>query len=463
MSLYTLVRLFILFFFSTLNSLGLSATTLETEFELPDTLINKVHTVSNIESLKKLKVVEETPVENGAIIYVTGYHHSGDRGGGFFMYEAHKSNPALEDGGINFKSDNLPGSWRRINYERITIAQFGALGGDMKDDTDAIQNAIDFVAKSRPPGVVHFLNGTYYVQEIVLRNGVSLQGEFRGTIIKPFPNEQGIYNDSLVRLPEGFVQQINFEGFMFFGDVDINGQKVRAPMHCFDLDANATNGGLWYSNFKNIVIDQFELDGIRLIGGTDYEENNRFHRVNQFLTFENIRVLRNSIKESVALYMYGQNGQINFINCSLSGHPDEERFGTNVWLESSSQNPNSVVKPGPQTSLINFDTCTFEHSENAFTIRGGYSINIHKSWFEGISKTFAIFDFSRGISIQNNKFSNASDKYVCYLENSTVSIVGNVFRQSSKPNFINLGKRKDLFRDQNYWEIPGTNNQTIID
>ncbi len=161
--------------------------------------------------------------------------------------------------------------------------------------------------------------------------------------------------------------------------------------------------------------------------------------------------------------MFGQNGQINFLNCSFSGHPEEEKTGSNVWLESTSQDPEAATKPGPQTSLINFDTCTIEHSENAFTIRGCYSININQSWFEGIDKTFAVFDFSRGITISNSKFSNAATEYVLYLEESSVSFVRNVLRQSNKPNIINLGKRKHYFGEQNYWEVPGTNQQTFLD
>jgi len=425
--------------------------------------VEGIPTVININALRMLDSINGQPLENGSICYVVGYYHSVDRGGGHFMYDTNIED-RKEDGGIHIKSNVLPGIWRRINYERITVDMFGALRGDELDDTDAIQSAIDYAAKNSPQGAIHFLNGTYYVQEIILRKGVSLLGEFGGTIIKPFPDMNGLYKESLVRLDSGFVEHVVMDGFLFYGDILIDGKKVSAPMHCFNFDADTTDGGIWYSSIKNVVVRQFAFDGIRLIGGTDFEANNIYQRVNQFLTFENVRVFRPSSEESIALYMFGQNGQINFVNCNFSGRNRADRIGTSVWLESTNQNPlNPMGGRGPQTSLINFDTCTFEHSDNAFTIKGGYSINIHRSWFEGLNKCIAVLDFSKGVSISYNIFSNADTDYLLLLDSdSIISLTNNVIRQAKKPTLINEGRRRNIMGNNNYWEVPGLPTVTIF-
>lgn len=428
--------------------------------------------VSNIEALKSIP-----NAKHGDMVYVQGYHNVNDRGGGNFYYidPLHDSN-IVPDNGMNIMPYSGQGIWKRINYREVSIAFFGARGGDALDDTQSIQEAIDFVGNlnltSFPKGgIVFFPKGTYYVQQIVLRNRVSLHGEYGGTIIQPIRDDNGLFKPSLVTLGKGFVEHVNLEGFTFYGTVkDSNSEEFdplntnEAGMHCFDFNANETNGGIWYSNFKNIHISRFKKTGIRFEGGTDYALNNTFNRVNQFISFENVRVLRSNSADSKSLYMYGQNAQFNFLNCSFSGvyDPLQNPPGINVWLESTSQDPEGILEPGPQTSLINFDTCTFENSDLGFHIEGAYAVNIKGCWFENLNKSFDVINYSRGVDISSNKFQNSGFTYLIFLDNSWVTFTNNTIRQAQRIEIIKRGRDRAFYGKNNYRETPGTSDQSYF-
>jgi Pectate lyase superfamily protein len=420
--------------------------------------------VQNIEELKNLK-----DRRTGDLVYVNGYYTISDKGGGYFSYlDPDSSKGITPDSGINIHPNDGIGIWKRINYGQVSVAYFGAIGSDAIDDTEAIQEAINVVAnyfKTSFPkgGIIYFPKGVYLVQEIILKNRVSLIGEYSGTIIKPTKKLNGTYNNSLVRLDDGFVENISVEGFMFYGDVPDDAStnpdqnsRIEVDMHCFDFNADGTDGGLWNSSFKNITIRKFKRDGMRFKGGSDYETNNYYDRVNQFNSFENIRIIKSNSVDSRAIYMFGQNAQINFINCTFSGSNSVDNAGTNVWIESTSQNPEGPVGPGPQTSLINFDTCTFENSERGFMISGAFAVNIRGCWFENLNSSLDILDFSRGIDISGNKFSNAGRVHLLSLENSGVSFTNNVIRQAQKVSILKLGSDRRYYGKNNYREVPGT-------
>lgn len=419
--------------------------------------------IANINALRNLGNSERVTINQGTLVYVIGYHHSGDQGGGFFIYDTNRAGNDREDFGFHIKSNVLSGIWKRINTQRTTVAQFGALGGDSKDDTEAFQRAMDYLGSLQPPGKLHIPRGVYYLQSLTLRSGVSIEGEFRGSIIRPFPNEYGQYAPALIELDQGYNDHINLEGILFVGEkdelIDGKNQKSNIGMHCFNLDADTTNGGLWYSSFKDIMITGFEGDGIRLVGGTDYEQNNIHGRVNQFLSFENVRIHRPSTPNSRCLYMYGQNAQVNFENCSFDGHYGPEFFGTNIYLESNSLPALYGYQRGPQTSVINFHTCTIQNSDIAVEMHGTYNISIEGSWFENVYRSVVVTNAARGISINRNKFSNAGYTYLLMMDESWVSFKDNIIRQKNPVELIKTGKGRRYFGDANYHEIPGTDIQ----
>lgn len=419
-------------------------------------------TVANIDRLRHLEEVEGKKIEHGDVIYVIGYYHSGDKGGGYFSYDNDLNKTKKEDFGINFKSKALPGFWTRINYDFVTIAHFGALGGDLNDDTKAIQNAIDYQAKQNPPGTLYFSRGVYYMQQMILKNGVSLNGEFRGTIIRPYKISDSTYAESLVVLDDGPVSNVRIDGLYFQGDYfNSKEDTIRryTPMDCFELNANATNGGLWFSTIKNVVITGFEGDALRLVGGTNYTTNNQNLRFNQFISFENFRITKSKSEFSRALYMYGQNAQIDFNNCNFDGSENYGEYGTCIYIESNEFYPYEGFQSGPQTSLINFRTSTFQNTDIAIEMHGVYNINVDACWFENVQRSLIIKDECRGISINRNKFSNAGSSFILQMEDSWVQFMGNVIRQKTPVKILKDGRKNKYFGRNNYYESQGTLDQ----
>ena len=81
---------------------------------------------------------------------------------------------------------DLPVSVQSRNFggKHVSIADFGAKGDGLADDTDAIQSAIDYAADNGG-GVVEFPVGVYLVSGITVKSDVSLYGESRiGTILR---------------------------------------------------------------------------------------------------------------------------------------------------------------------------------------------------------------------------------------------------------------------------------------
>ena len=295
----------------------------------------------------------------------------------------------------------------------------------------------------------YFPEGNYHVSQIVLKTGVSLVGTFEGSEIYPTTNQQGSYESALVVLDTGQVDYIEIKNLTFTGISDSGNQPV---MHCFDLDGDTTTGGIWHSSFDNVRIRMFKSHGIRIVGGDSFATNNTNQAVNQFLTFKNVRVIKTQDAASKGLYMYGQNAQMTFTNCTFNGEWEEgndDPVGANVWLESS---PNG----GPQTSLINFDTCIIERAEWGIIITGGYNINIRECWFENNEKAIKVIDNSQGVNITGSKFSNTGDTYVLHVEESGASFTHNVIRQANDTNMILKLTGHNYYGVNNFFDKNGT-------
>lgn len=103
--------------------------------------------ITTVESIAELLVIQN-PVD-GQTVYVKSYHAGLGKGGGGFEYISTKVTGS--NGITNFNG------WIRLNFQMITPEMAGAKGDGVNDDTDAIQQAINF-SKS-----IQFLSGTYKI------------------------------------------------------------------------------------------------------------------------------------------------------------------------------------------------------------------------------------------------------------------------------------------------------------
>lgn len=76
-----------------------------------------------------------------------------------------------------------------VDMRYVSVKDFGARGDGVTDDTDAIQEAIDYVDRYGG-GVVNFPIGVFLIRSIVVDGKVSLQGENKyGSVLKQIGGE----------------------------------------------------------------------------------------------------------------------------------------------------------------------------------------------------------------------------------------------------------------------------------
>lgn len=343
------------------------------------------------------------------LCYVKGHTYVGDGGGGIFMW---RTEPEFtvgayrnDNNGTIIDTGSSTGRWVRQFEGYINVLYFGALGTS-GDYTVAIQNAIDFAYLNSETEVikgstVFIPNGSYRVNTLLLKNGVSILGDSNEiTIIRPTLNHTADYMFKMDRGPI----ILNISNLKIFA-------ADGTDAGCFLFEAKVVNentgpfhGGLWNSSFKNIQIAGFRGHGIYLKGGTENQA-----LPNQFNTFENVRVgkeghFTNSLK------MEGQNGQHTFLNCTFDGF---NKPG-NVYARGHNVNisPNSRATTG----ILSFINCTFQQADYGIYMNYAENINIDGCWFEtlGVAITLngsggiGIYNSCRDITIQNCRFVNAA-------------------------------------------------------
>jgi len=359
--------------------------------------------VANLQALRG--VVGST---NGELYYVKGHTNVGDGGGGIFMWRTDDVfiNPGPsgiyknDNNGTILKTTSIPGQsigrWVRQFEGYINVLYFGALG-NTQDYTTEIQNAIDFAFLNTYNNIkgstVFIPNGSYRINTLLLKNGVPILGEsIDQTIIYTTANHNVDY---MFKMESGPV-------FLSMSNFNIVGQNTNAGCFLFEAQPIATapfHGGLWFSSFKNIKITGFKGHGIYLKAGTNGL------LPNQFNTFENVRVNKAS-DFNHSLKMSGQNGQHTFVNCSFDGY----NSGGNTFPKG--HNVNIAQDLNNTTAILSFINCSFQEADYGIYINYAENINIDGCWFENLGVAITIngteFNSCRDITIQNNRFANAS-------------------------------------------------------
>lgn len=390
---------------------------------------NSYKVVNNIVKLREI-------VGNlGDVIYVKGHTTEGDGGGGNFIWRTDSkfitgtTTPAplhsIDNDGTIIQAKpngvaNDSGRWVRQFNGFIDVRFFGAFGMYGINCTRKIQAAIDFAAINAivgdPPTkgtTVFFPDGGYVSDKIVLRSGVALLGDsFDRTVLmstisgdleyglgynSPYSGRLdsniGVYiNNYLFEMESGPVQ-ISMTNFNLYG------RNTDKGCFYFNAKTNGNHGGIWSSTFKNFKITSFNGNGIYLKGGG----GNNYSIPNQFLTFENVRVTRQT-DSSNALRMTGENGQITFLNCQFDGINLNGTRSKLTNVQISHDNLNSAA-------VISFINSTFQDSDYGISVDYAENITIDNCWFESVGIAINIDGTShscKGINIINNRFANAA-------------------------------------------------------
>ena len=152
-----------------------------------------------------------TNLINGSYTKTLGYYNINDDGGAIYLIRT-KTNDDIEDSGsIHFINNNLVAEIVANNC--VNVKQFGAKGDGLTDDTNKIQNCIDF-AKNEKKVIIP--KGIYMISNIHTLAGLSLEGINKDeSILKSIANNTistGLLSMNYTQIPKCYISNITLDG-----------------------------------------------------------------------------------------------------------------------------------------------------------------------------------------------------------------------------------------------------------
>mgnify|MGYP001634448933 FL=1 len=207
-------------------------------------LKNLFYSAQCYETLEKLK---ESTFEEGDVCYTSGYHMHNDGGGAMYMivYEP----TTIKDGGLVHEliTSNTLRAKMVLMDNRINVHQFGAYGDGMKDDTKAIQNAINTGMQ------IDFTCGkSYKITSPLKLNNSNQIINFNNATIVPY----NCYAISIEGTETASVQNVELNNLIIKCNNDGNGIKTSEYTKNICLNNFRFNG--IHTNNKGLLIDSCE-------------------------------------------------------------------------------------------------------------------------------------------------------------------------------------------------------------
>ena len=357
---------------------------------------NGVATLQNINDLRNYNEYADNKV-----IYIKGYYSAGDGGEGFFVYKPAET--LADNHGIIIKPASVSGNgrWIRQYSGYINVNYFGVIRDWLPSgfsNSDRIQKIIDFTEhlSSSPSNgwsnrlsdmTIQFPNGSYFIDKpLILKDRVKIVGG-AATIFTVNP---GASYDYMIKINSGPIVNCEIDNLL----LNLNNNNNIGGIYLKGV--GTPSGGIWLSKFKNINIINLKGNGIHLEGGN---ASSNYLLPNQFLIFENVRVVR-SDENYNSLRITGQQGQITFLNCTFDVNNGMVSKGVNVFIGKANVNDLGAA-------VISFINSTIQSSEYGVRMDAAENITFDNCWFEDLDIAIDIKD-SKGINILNSRFANAA-------------------------------------------------------
>lgn len=395
-----------------------------------------VNSLSIVENMAALKA--STGLAND-LVYLRGYYEPGDGGQGYFMW---KTDAAFinsgyyatpNDGTIVQVGTDQTGRWIRRYDGYIHAAYFGVLG-QWGNYTTQLQKAIDF-AELVAAGSVGYFNSTtifihsghFIVDHIVLKDGVSIQGEsIEKTNIYAGPNAAYSF---LVEIESGLVRS-NLSNLHFVGAYAGSGNTIKGAIAINAVTGPFGEGGMCNSTFKNIQINNFNGTGIYLKGSTS-----GFNPRNRSLVFENVRVSKGDLESTskYALHIEGTNREFTFNNCQFEGgNWQMPSKGKNVYIRGY-----AGVTPASMTFL----NCTIQNGDNGIYLDYAENITIDNCIFSQLGNGVVAdgtISPCYGINIINSRFGDVAGYGAMTPHPSSAYLIANGHCVKSINSMVNV-------------------------
>ncbi len=313
-------------------------------------------------------------------------YESTDYDGGFWYYDS--SYTGVDNTGtciITTSGARL----RRIFSGFYDVRWFGAKGDAVidpvtglltagTDDTTAFQLAMDTI--NAAGGGVLFLsnpNTTYGITTLGLKSGVSIFGENNTVSISALKSTAS----GLFYLDDSPVQRVTYKGFFLIGHIINTTQHGMYMYATGQYDPTSHTGGLWYSNFEDIGIRNFQGNQWHFEAVDDSDSYSGNDIANQFLTFKNCRGFAYKSATSRALYSKGQFGQCQFIQCQFDGAGNvnnSDSIAVELISDPGTNGTDNVYD-------VQFIGCTTQSTDTGFKFHYAKAV-LNNQHFEGVNK-----------------------------------------------------------------------------
>lgn len=278
--------------------------------------------------------------------------------------------------------------------------------------TDASQILQSAINKLAGTGVaIHIPPGKYILDNITLKSSISIIGDnLRSTQIYA---KRGS-NNPVFKLSSGPVVNVQIKNLWIVGAGVQN-----AGQWAFYLQAQpgggAGVGGLWYSSFENLLVEDFDGGAMWLRGGRD-----GYNLPNQFITMQNLKFVRTEGITSRALLMTGQVDQVKVIQSDFEGN--KKGVGTNIEISREYKKGQFIGGASSLTAgreaggaagsafgaVISFDTCTVQMSDFGAVVDGFKSVEFENCWFEQNFRSISFDAGSVNGVVRSSHFANAA-------------------------------------------------------
>lgn len=208
-------------------------------------LKNLFYSAQCYDTLEKMKLSE---FEEGDICYTSGYRMANDGGGA--MYTIVYEPTTVQDGGLthDLYTSNTLRARMLMSDNRVNVHQFGAYGDGSKDDTKAIQNAINTGLQ------VDFTCGkTYKVTSPIVLNNSNQVINFNNATIVPY----NCYAISIQGEEDSSTQNVKINDLIIRCSNDGNGIQTTSYTKNISLNNFRING--IHTNNKGLMIDSCEM------------------------------------------------------------------------------------------------------------------------------------------------------------------------------------------------------------
>ncbi|WP_271165490.1 hypothetical protein ACETKC_16440 [Brevundimonas intermedia] len=354
-----------------------------------------------------------------------------------------------------FRSRSANGRWFEIVGRSIMPSQVGGLGNG-RDDTEAVQAAIEFAGRDSGDGEVVF-DRLYSVKSVKMRSGVSLRGLSRrhglkwlavsapgettlssatltrgsdqvsvasaaashvGMIIRrqnssrqyvvvdhaqnmlklhrPWDGESANATTVVLNAPFGMVEYPEGPSVgVNFNNIWLDGSAINPGGFVVYRNADkgaAATGGDWLNSWNDVTIDNCH-NGLWLRGTTTAPFSNSVEPV-QFNEYARMTVARTAASDGVNLMITGQVNQQTFYAPLLQRYSGTDRKGVCIQIDVEPLSRASTATSNKSPQGLRFMHPSIQGAEYGILAFAGETVEVHNPYLEHLTKAFDVSGYN---------------------------------------------------------------------